>query len=182
MQQQRCSLSSNSQRDCRHPYLELGLLVRQKVAAARSDPESLQRGAILRPLTEDNVTAGCRVDRLIAVDRCSERGGEGRRMFVISTDGDLQHSRGPSASEYETDSFEIIQSSPNPLAGDPDPVQSGLVDQKPIQSNPIRLVRTAQIFVHCIKCNLRTLIHLLPSFMNMSVDFATRNPSKRYMF
>ena len=40
--------------------------------------------------------------------------------------------------EYETDSFERIQSSPSPLAGDPDPVQSGLVDQKPIQSNPIR--------------------------------------------
>ena len=48
-------------------------------------------------------------------------------------------------SEYETDSFERIQSSPSPLAGDPDPVQSGLVDQKRIQSNPIGLVRTVQI-------------------------------------
>ena len=38
--------------------------------------------------------------------------------------------------EYETDSFEI-QSSPSPLAGDPDPVQFGLVGQKPIQSDPI---------------------------------------------
>ena len=51
-------------------------------------------------------------------------------------------------SEYETDSFGRIQSSPSPLAGDPDPVQSGLVDQKPIQSNPIRFVRTVQICVH----------------------------------
>ena len=52
--------------------------------------------------------------------------------------------------EYETDSFERIESSPSPLAGDPDPVQSDLVDQKPIQSNPIRLVRTEQILVHCV--------------------------------
>ena len=49
--------------------------------------------------------------------------------------------------EYETDSFERILSSPSPLAGDPDPVQSGLVDQKSIQSSPIRLVRTVQFFI-----------------------------------
>ena len=52
--------------------------------------------------------------------------------------------------KYETDSFERIQSSPSPLAGDPDPVQSDLVDQKSIQPNPIRLVRTEQILVHCV--------------------------------
>ena len=54
--------------------------------------------------------------------------------------------------EYETDSFERIQSSPSPLAGDPDPVQSSLVDQKPIQSSPIRLVRNVQILVDSVKC------------------------------
>ena len=84
--------------------------------------------------------------------------------------------------EYETDSFERIQSSPNPLAGDPDPVQSGLVDQKPIQSNPIRLVRTVQIFIYCVKCIHTCIIHLLTPFMKMSVDFAARKPPKRYMF
>ena len=31
--------------------------------------------------------------------------------------------------------------------GDPDPVQSGLVDEKPIQSSPFRLLRTVHIFV-----------------------------------
>ena len=46
-------------------------------------------------------------------------------------------------SEYETDSFRRIQSSPSPLGSDPDPAQSGLVEQKPIQSSPIRLVRTS---------------------------------------
>ena len=56
------------------------------------------------------------------------------------------------SSYYETDSFERIQSSPIPLAGDPDPVQSGLVGQKPIQSNPIHLVRTVKVCVHCVKC------------------------------
>ena len=52
--------------------------------------------------------------------------------------------------EYETDSFEWIQSSPSPLAGDPNPVQSGLADQRPIQSSPIRLVRTVQILVEVL--------------------------------
>ena len=50
---------------------------------------------------------------------------------------------------YETDSFERIQSRPSPLAGDPDPFQSDLVDQKSIQPNPIRL-RTEQILIHCV--------------------------------
>ena len=67
----------------------------------------------------------------------------------------LPNSRRPdpttSQAEYETDSFEKIQSSPSPLAGDPDPVQSGLVGQKPIQSNPIHLVRTVKVCVHCVK-------------------------------
>ena len=54
--------------------------------------------------------------------------------------------------EYETDSFERIQSSPSPLAGDPDPVQSGLVDQKPIQSNPIPLSMDCTNF--CWKCKV----------------------------
>ena len=70
-----------------------------------------------------------------------------------------------STPEYETDLFERIKSSPSPLAGDPDPVQSGLVDQKPIQSSPIHLVRTVQIFIHCIKCIHTYIIHLLTSFM-----------------
>ena len=46
-----------------------------------------------------------------------------------------------SVTEYETDSFERIQSSPSPLAGDHDPVQFGLVGQNseanPVQSNPL---------------------------------------------
>ena len=84
--------------------------------------------------------------------------------------------------EYETDSFERIQSSPSPLAGDPDPVQSGLVGQKPIQSNPIHLVRTVKVFVHCVKC-----MHRIYSFVNflreyVGIEFAARNPPKRYMF
>ena len=68
--------------------------------------------------------------------------------------------------EHETDSFERIQSSPSPLVGDPDPVQSGLV-------------RTVQIFVNSFKC-MHILILLLTSYVNMSVDFAARNPPKRY--
>ena len=48
------------------------------------------------------------------------------------------------------DSFERIQSSPSLLDGNPNPVQSDLLDQKRIQSNSIRLVRTEQILIHCI--------------------------------
>ena len=72
--------------------------------------------------------------------------------------------------EYETDSFKIIQSSPSPLASDPDPVQSGLVDQKPIQSNPICLGRTVQIFVHCVKC-IHTYTY---SFVNLLHKYVGR--------
>ena len=89
--------------------------------------------------------------------------------------------RGTAVGSYETDSFERIQSGPSPLASDPDPVQSGLVDQKPIHSSPIRLVRTVQIFVHSAMC-IHTHIHLLISFVNMSVDFAVISPPKQYMF
>ena len=73
----------------------------------------------------------------------------------------------------------LKESSPvSPLAGDPDSVQSRLVDQKPIQSNPIRLYELYNFF-HCVKC-IHTLIYL--TFMNISVDFAARNPPKRYMY
>ena len=85
--------------------------------------------------------------------------------------------------EYETDSFERIQSSPSPLAGNPDPVQSGLVGQKPIQSNPICLVRTVKVFVYCVKCIHRytySFVNFLHGYVG--IDFAARNPSKRYMF
>ena len=62
----------------------------------------------------------------------------------------------PHTPDYETDSFERIQSGPSPLASDPDPVQSGLVNQKPIQSNPLSARSTN--FVHCIKSRY-TYIH-----------------------
>ena len=64
----------------------------------------------------------------------------------------------------------------------PDPVQSCLVDQKPIQSSPIRSVRTVQIFVHVVKRIGTYIFHLLTSFMNISVEFAARNPRKCFMF
>ena len=41
--------------------------------------------------------------------------------------------------EYATDTFERVHSSPSSLVSDPDPIQSGLVDQKPNRSNPIRI-------------------------------------------
>ena len=76
---------------------------------------------------------------------------------------------GISTAEYETDSFERIQSSPSLLAGDPDPVQSGLVDQKPIQSNPIRLVQTVHIFVHCVG-----KVYTYTSFANFLHEYVGR--------
>ena len=103
-------------------------------------------------------------------------------MKSVRTESDSRSSSSCFTPEYETDSFERIQSSPSPLAGDPDPVQSGLVDQKPIQSSPIRYVRTIQIFVEVKSVKVHTYTYSFVSFLyEYFGTFFARNPSKRYM-
>ena len=105
-------------------------LTRDRIVVGLRDPVVIKKLCAAPCLTLNKAVEICRAEEAADRDVTAIVGHD----VAIACRVTGANRRGPPP-EYETDSFERIQSSPSPLTGDPDPVQSDLVDQKPIQSN-----------------------------------------------